>query len=335
MAETVSDNAPPAVLFRLSYRTQDHYRSGHRCGDSPEQVVESMRGWWETDPRDLDSLAIKHAVAFHAGRTLAVVRIGGWKWHRTKGDEHHTLPVDDLGQPMSEFEWANPPRGVRWAFDVTDDDPMADIAHEAWIGDGGKLVPARLRDTIRSYWPDSPDDSARDLLGKALELLGDSLRLLNEPRFREPWGNDWHERLRQHHRIFRSHRHRASRQDPALQMRILQKEPAAARALLGPTADEKLEDFVATRNRWAHFGDISASGARDDVLKMIDLIAQSRMSAEADRLTIDNERINQHLARLENIHRVLNFQISSHQAPSVPGTTPTTSLAAESATAGS
>ena len=65
---------------------------------------------------------------------------------------------------------------------------MGDIAHEAWIGDGAKLVPARLRDTIKSYWPDSPDDSARDLLGKVLELLGGSLRLLNEPRIRPGWG---------------------------------------------------------------------------------------------------------------------------------------------------
>ena len=188
MVEVVADDALPVVLFRLSYRTQDRYRSGHRPGDSPEQVVESMRGWWEIDPRDLDSLAIKHAVAFHAGVTLAVVRIGGWKWHCTDGDEHHTLPVDDLGQPMSEFDWADPPVGVRWAFDVAAADQMADIAHEAWVGDGGKLVPARLRDTIKSYWPDSPDNSARDLLGKALELLGDSLRLLNEPRLRETLG---------------------------------------------------------------------------------------------------------------------------------------------------
>lgn len=311
MTETVSEAAPPAVLFRLSYRTQDHYRSGHRSGDRPEEVIESMRGWWEIDPRDLDSLGIKHAVAFHAGRTLAVVRIGSWKWLRTKRDEHHELEVDKLGQPRSDFDWTNPPPGVRWAFDIADD-PMADIAQKAWIGDGGKLVPARLRDTIRSYWPDSPDDSARDLLGKALELLGDSLRLLNEPRFRGLWGRDWHERLRRHHRIFKSHRHRASRQDPALQMRILQKESAAATALFGPTAEEKLEDLVATRNLWAHFGDINGSGARDDVLKMIDLIARGRMSAEADGLTVDNERIDQHLARLENIHRALNFQISGH-----------------------
>ena len=312
MTEPVTDDAPPAVLFRLSYRTQDHYRSGHRPDDGPEQVIESMRGWWEIDPRDLDSLDIKHAVAFHAGVTLAVVRIGGWKWHCTEGDEHHTLPVDDLGQPLSEFDWADPPAGVRWAFDVAVDDPMAAIAHEAWIGNGGKLVPARLRDTIKSYWPDSPDDSARDLLGKALELLGDSLRLLNEPRFREPWGKDWHERLRQHHRIFKGHRHRASRQDPALQMRILQNELAAATALLGPTAEEKLEDLVASRNLWAHFGDISGSGARDDVLKMIDLIGRGRMGAEADGLTVDNQRIDQHLARLENIRRALDFQVKGH-----------------------
>ena len=95
-------------------------------------------------------------------------------------------------------------------------------------------------------------------------------------------------------------------------MRILLKEPAAAKALLGPAADEKLQDLVATRNRWAHFGDTDGSGARDDVLKMIDVIAQGRMSAEADGLMVDNEQIDRHLARLENIHRVLNFQVSGH-----------------------
>lgn len=321
MTETVPDDAPPAVLFRLSYRTREHYRSGHRPGDSYERVVESMRGWWEIDPRDLDSLEIKHAVAFHAGVTLAVVRVGGWKWHSTEGDEHHALPVDELGQPMSEFDWANRPTGARWAFDVVDD-PMAEQAHGAWIGTRsesdrgsggrGKLVPARLRDTIKSYWPDSPDDSARDLLGKALELLGSSLGVLNEPRFREIWGADWHERLRRHHRIFRHHRHRASPQDPALQMRILQQERAAATALLGPTADVKLQDLIAIRNQWAHFGDISGSEARDDVEAMIDLIASGRINAETERLAVDHGQIDNNFARLENIRRALKLQVDGH-----------------------
>ena len=311
MTEAVSDDAPPAVMFRLSYRTQDHYRSGHRPADSPEQVVASMRGWWEIDPRDLDSLGIKHAVAFHAGVTLAVVRIGSWKWLRTTGDDHHRKPVDNLGQPRSEFDWANPGAGVRWAFDVADY-PIGDTAHEAWIGDGGKLVPARLRDTIKSYWPDSPDDSARDLLGKALELLGGSLRLLNEPRFRPAWGENWHEELCSRYSIFGSHRFRVSPSDPYVHLKILQKERKAASVLLGSEADQRLRNSLCARNQWAHFAGISGAQARDDVVEMIDLIAHGRMGAEADGLAVDNGRIDQHLARLENIRRALDFQIGGH-----------------------
>lgn len=311
MTQAVSDDAPPAVMFRLSYRTQDRYRSGHRPGDSPGQVVASMRGWWEIDPRDLDSLGIKHAVAFHAGVTLAVVRIGSWKWLLTTGDDHHRKPVESLGQPRSEFDWANPGAGVRWAFGVADD-PMADIAHEAWIGDGGKLVPARLRDTIKSYWPDSPDDSARDLLGKALELLGGSLRLLNEPMFRPDWGKNWIEDLCRRYSILESHRFRVSPNDPYVHLKILQKERSAASALLGRDADRRLGYSVRARNQWAHVADISASEARNNVAKMVNLVADGRIGAEANGLAVDNERIGWHLARLENIHRALNFQIGGH-----------------------
>ena len=45
---------------------------------------------------------------------------------------------------------------------------------------------------------------------------------------------------------------------------------------------------------------------------MIDLIARGRRGAEADGLAVDNERIDQHLARLENIRRALDFQTSGH-----------------------
>ena len=213
---------------------------------------------------------------------------------------------------MSEFDWANPPAGARWAFDVAAADQMARDAHDAWIGDGGKLVPARLRDTIKSYWPDSPDDSARDLLGKALELLGASLRLLNEPRFGPVEGKNWLGDLCRRYSILGSHRFEPSPNDPYVHLKILQRERGAASALLGRDADTRLSESVLARNRWAHFADISGSRARDDVVEMIDLIAQGRIGAEADRLAVDNERIGQHLARLENIHRVLNFQISGH-----------------------
>lgn len=41
---SVPDDAPPAILFRLSYRANEDHRSGYRPGDEPERIVESMRG---------------------------------------------------------------------------------------------------------------------------------------------------------------------------------------------------------------------------------------------------------------------------------------------------
>ena len=42
----VPDDAPPAILFRLSYRANEDHRSGYRPRDKPERIVEPMRGWW-------------------------------------------------------------------------------------------------------------------------------------------------------------------------------------------------------------------------------------------------------------------------------------------------
>ncbi len=46
----VPDDAPPAILIRLSYRAHESHRSGYRPGDDRERIVASMRGWWELDP---------------------------------------------------------------------------------------------------------------------------------------------------------------------------------------------------------------------------------------------------------------------------------------------
>ncbi len=152
--------------------------------------------------------------------------------------------------PMRSFHGVNPPAGTRSAFDVADY-PMADAAHKAWIGDSGKHVPAKLRNTIKSYWPDSPDDSARDLLGKALELLGRSMCFLNEPKFLDDWGTNWHDDLCRRYSILDSRRHKASRDDPYVPPKILQMETDAATALLGSEAHERLQRLLRARNRWA------------------------------------------------------------------------------------
>ena len=170
MTEVVSDDAPPAVLFRLSYRTQNHYRSGHRSEDSREQVVNSMRGWWEIDrSRSPEPRRVKHAVRIPpAGVTLAVVRIGDWKSaHRRRRTPHDT---GRRPRATDERIWTNPLPSVRWAFDVADD--PADIVHRSA---SVKLVP-EVRDTIKSYWPDSPDDNNATCSAKPSELFG--LRLL-------------------------------------------------------------------------------------------------------------------------------------------------------------
>ncbi|WP_420445841.1 hypothetical protein [Candidatus Poriferisodalis sp.] len=41
----VPDDAPPAILFRLSYRAIESHRSGYRPGDDRDRIVASMRGW--------------------------------------------------------------------------------------------------------------------------------------------------------------------------------------------------------------------------------------------------------------------------------------------------
>ena len=91
----VPDDAPPAILFRLSYRANEDHRSGYRPGDKPERVVESMRGWWEMDPDEVKSLNIKYAVAFHRSVTRAVVEIDGWKWQDVPGSDHNLFDAID------------------------------------------------------------------------------------------------------------------------------------------------------------------------------------------------------------------------------------------------
>ena len=91
----VPDDAPPAILFRLSYRANANLRSGYRPGDDRDRVVASVRGWWELDPDEVKSLNIKYAVAFHRGVTRAVVAIGSWKWQDVPGSDHNAFDATD------------------------------------------------------------------------------------------------------------------------------------------------------------------------------------------------------------------------------------------------
>ena len=296
MTEEVPEDAPPAVLFRLSYRTNDSYRSGHRPDDAPGQIVESMRGWWELDPNAVRDLGIAHAVAFHKRTTLAVVRIEGWKWLRTEADEHHTLPVDDLGRPMSDFNWAKYDDRIRWAFEISED-PVADETQGAWIGDGGKLVPARLRHTITSYWPASPDDEPRDLLGKALGLLGRALRPALEREFLPDHGSTWHDKLRRAHNINENFGGRMPEVDPSVNIQILMNESELAKRLV-PSAKGALGSILKARNDWAHFEDIADRRAHAVVGVMKDLLTDLR--------DVDAR------AQIDSIHRALKLKIRGH-----------------------
>ena len=133
----VPDDAPPAILFRLSYRANESHRSGYRPGDPPDRIVDSMRGWWELDPEEVKSLNIKYAVAFHRGVTRAVVEIGGWKWQYVPGSSHNVFGADQDGYLYDDGRW----RGrddVRWCFDPTPRRHMASYVEEAWVGDAAR-----------------------------------------------------------------------------------------------------------------------------------------------------------------------------------------------------
>ena len=102
---SVSDDAPPAILFRLSYRANENHRSGYRTGDDRDRIVASMRGWWELDPDEVKSLNIKYAVAFHRGETRAVAEIDSWKWQDVPGSDHNTFEADEGGYPYEDDRW--------------------------------------------------------------------------------------------------------------------------------------------------------------------------------------------------------------------------------------
>ena len=285
----VPDDAPPAILFRLSYRANESHRSGYRPGDDRERIVASMRGWWELDPDEVSSLNIKHAAAFHRGVTRAVVEIDSWKWQHVPGSDHNVLDADDVGFPYHDDRW----RGrddVRWCVNArmrkaqrTAEVPK--YVEEAWIGQDGKRVPASMRDTIVAFWPASPVDSPRDLVGKALELLGYGMLPRMHDVFELRYGDDWHYELRQEHGIFRSD-DRVPLHDPYVYIQVLLKEAEAAtlEKVFTVTTRSTLEHLRDARNRWAHFDEIDALQASQDVREMQMLLADLGATDEARRM---------------------------------------------------
>ena len=153
----VPEDAPPAVLFRLSYRTDNTARGGYRDSDSEARVVDAMRGWWELNPEDIQALNIKYAVAFHDGVTRAVAEIGEWKWAELPSGVHLGLEVSDPGRPIIDDAWKSA-RRPRWAFELKSRRPAVDrryprdggppdYVRQAWFGERGQTMPPRLRDT--------------------------------------------------------------------------------------------------------------------------------------------------------------------------------------------
>lgn len=294
----VPEEAPPAILFRLSYRTNEQYRSGFRESDSPHRVVQSMRGWWELDPRVVQRLGIEHAVAFHRGITRAVVAINRWKWLEVEGDGHHREPVDNQGRDFDACTWPQAP-SVRWGFDVPSEPPSDDVL-DAWLGERGKRVPDRLYHTITSYWPASPVDSPHDLLGKALQLLGEGLRPFMEAEFEPRRGRGWREQLREEHGILRNHGGQLSSGDPYASLWILLGELSNLTTGLGPSHEGTIQQLIWDRNRWAHIAGVSTQNAIDGV---------ARADKVLDAIGARSER-----RRIDSIRRALDLQSSPPDA---------------------
>ena len=301
----VADAAPPAILFRLSYRADESHRSGYRPGDDRERIVASMRGWWELDPDEVKSLNIKYAVAFHRGVTRAAVEIDGWKWQEVPGGDHNVFDADEDGYPYHDDRW----RGrddVRWCFTsrTAKQSRKANVpkyVEEAWIGQAGKRVPVSMRDTIVAYWPTSPIDSPRDLVGKALELLGHGMMPRMRAVYELRYGDDWHYELRKEYRIF-AFDERAPLHDPYVYLQALLKRDEAAtfEKIFTVTTQPTLEHLRDARNRWAHFDTIDAMQASQDVREMQMLLA--------DLGAVDEAR------RMAHIQRTLDLMVSSDRS---------------------
>ena len=103
---------------------------------------------------------------------------------------------------------------------------MAGHVEEAWVGTRGKRVPASMRDAIMAIRQTSPVDSPRDLVGKALELLGHGMLPRMHGVFELHYGDGWHDKLRTERRILRSVKH-VPMHDPSVCIGALRKDAEA------------------------------------------------------------------------------------------------------------
>ncbi len=162
---------------------------------------------------------------------------------------------------------------------------MASYVEEAWVGASGKRVPASLRDTIVAFWPISPIDSPRDLVGKALELLGHGMLPRMHGVFELRYGDGWHYKLRTAHRILPSVKH-VPLHDPSVYIGALLKDAEAETfdKVFTVTTRASLEHIRDARNRWGHFDEISAVQASQDVREMQMLLTDLGAADEARRM---------------------------------------------------
>ena len=260
-------NRFPAVLFRLSHRTDDRFRSGYRKGDNEDTVVNSMRGWWEIDSKDVvamsdsKALNVRHAVAFHRGRTLAVVQIVGWRWAAgMAGDAHHRLDVDqvDRHRHVGSLEFGSledggrrDNRGVRWAFDAK---PASSEARDAWLGDNRSKIIHPRRETPVSIWPYSMVDDQRMMIERALVILAVELRCHLQSCFGERKIAAWRRNFEDAKRAeWRRPDIEFSNDDPWLWLEVTRRNQYTVRRCMSQRTYEDLDGLRKLRNRWAHY----------------------------------------------------------------------------------
>lgn len=292
-------NEFPAILFRLSYRTNDEYRSGYRDGDEegewPQPVVNSMRGWWEIPPDEVEALAVpsklnvRYAVATHEGLTRAVVRVDGWHWVAgLMGDDHHRMSVDDVlrGDHAGKCEfghledrrWRTHER-VRWGFGAKD---APGGARKAWMGgDGvGTQISGMRRDTLASVWPYSLASDPRDLVERSLRILATELRSHLDAKFGGDDVEAWRQNVaREWATRFRQASIEPSDDDPSLWLQILEDEWSRVHTSFRPLDWSLFSRLRRLRDDWAHFAREHASDAvarsLDDLRQLLNVIGAS------------------------------------------------------------